>query len=87
MDLNGVERIQLTALGGADTITVNDLAMTDVTQVDIDLAGTPGSGTGDGQADTVIVNGTAGGDQIRRRRQRRFGHRHGAVRAGDDRRR
>ena len=65
MDLNSVERIQLTALGGADSITVNDLAMTDVTQVDIDLAGTPGSGTGDGQADTVTVNGTAGADDIR----------------------
>src|SRR5262249_47053278 len=29
-----------------------------------DLAGTPGSGTGDGQADTVIVAGTYGADQI-----------------------
>ena len=34
MDLNGVEHIQLNALGGADTITVNDLTGTDVTQVD-----------------------------------------------------
>ena len=40
--------IDFNALGGADTITVNDLTGTDVTQVDIDLAGTPGSGTGDG---------------------------------------
>ena len=38
MDLNGVEHIQFTALGGADTITVNDLTGTDVTQVAIDLA-------------------------------------------------
>ena len=30
MDLNGVENIQLNALGGADTITVNDLTGTDV---------------------------------------------------------
>ena len=64
MDLNGVERIQITALGGADTITVNDLSKTDVKQVAIDLAGMPGSGTGDGAADTVIVNGTGGGDQV-----------------------
>ena len=42
MDLNNVEHIQFNALGGADKITVNDLAGTDVTQVDIDLAGTPG---------------------------------------------
>ena len=52
MDLNGVENIQLNALGGADTITVNDLTGTDVKQVAIDLGSPPGSGTGDGQADT-----------------------------------
>jgi Ca2+-binding RTX toxin-like protein len=64
MDVNGVEQVNVVALGGADTITVNDLSGTDVTGVAIDLAGTPGSGTGDGQADTVIVNGTAGDDAI-----------------------
>ena len=64
MDLNGVERINFNALGGADTITVNDLTGTDVTSVNLDLAGAPGSGTGDGQADSVIVNGTNGADQI-----------------------
>jgi Ca2+-binding RTX toxin-like protein len=65
MDLNGVERVQIAALGGADTITVNDLTGTDVTQVAIDLAGTPGGGAGDGAADSVIVNGTAGDDNIK----------------------
>ena len=30
MDLDGVEQIQFNALGGADNITVNDLAGTDV---------------------------------------------------------
>ena len=65
MDLNGVEHIQLNTLGGADTITVNDLTGTDVTQVAIDLAAPAGSGQGDGQPDTVIVNGTAGDDQIK----------------------
>ena len=64
MDVNGVEQVNVVALGGADTITVNDLSGTDVTGVNLDLAGTPGSGTGDGQADTVIVNGTAGDDAI-----------------------
>src|SRR5277367_3678732 len=38
MDLNGVEHIQLNAAGGADTVTVNDLSGTDVTQIAIDLA-------------------------------------------------
>jgi Ca2+-binding RTX toxin-like protein len=64
MDLNSMEHINLVALGGADHITVNDLTHTGVTQVAIDLSGTPGSGTGDGQADTVTLNGTGGNDQI-----------------------
>jgi Ca2+-binding RTX toxin-like protein len=64
MDLNGVERIQLNALGGADTITVNNLAGTGVQQIAIDLAGQPGSGVGDGQVDTVIINGTGGSNVI-----------------------
>ena len=64
MDMNGVERVDVNALGGADTITVNDLSGTDVTQVNLDLSSPPGSGTGDGQADTVIVNGTNGDDAI-----------------------
>src|SRR5205807_938269 len=62
MDLNGIEHIQLNALGGADTITVNDLTGTGVTQVAIDL-GAAGGG-GDGAADTVTVNGTLGNDAI-----------------------
>src|SRR5262249_21202064 len=64
MDLNGVEDIDFTAKGGADTITVNDLSGTDVTQVNLDLAGTPGSGIGDGAAASVIVNGTNGDDAV-----------------------
>ena len=64
MDLNGVERIDFTARDGADTIVVGDLSGTDVTQVNLDLAGTPGSGIGDGKADSVIVNGTAAADHI-----------------------
>ena len=43
MDLNGVENIQFNALGGADTITVNDLTGTDVNQVNLDLGGNDGA--------------------------------------------
>ncbi len=64
MDLNGVERVNVAALGGADTITVNDLTGTNVNQVAIDLAGVPGSGTGDNQADTIVINATNGNDVI-----------------------
>ena len=62
MDVNGVEQVNVVALGGADTITVNDLTGTDVTDVNVDLASPPGSGAGDGQADSVVVNGTNGAD-------------------------
>jgi len=64
MDTNDVEQVNLVALGGADLITVNDLSATDVTAVNIDLSGTPGSGVGDGAADTVTVFGTNGADGI-----------------------
>ena len=62
MDLNDVEKIAFRALGGADTITVNDLSGTDVRQVAIDLQAAGGGG--DGAADTVIVHGTSAADQI-----------------------
>ncbi len=64
MDLNDVERIDLNALGGADRLTVNDLSGTDVTEIDVDLAGVLGGSAGDGQADTVIVNGTNAANTI-----------------------
>ena len=64
MDVNGVEQVNVAAPGGADTLTVNDLTGTDLTQLNLDLASPPGSGAGDGQTDTVIVNGTNGDDAI-----------------------
>ena len=64
MDLNGVEQIQFTARGGADTINVGDLSGTGVTQVALDLAGMPGSNVGDGASDSVTVNGTARNDMV-----------------------
>jgi Ca2+-binding RTX toxin-like protein len=65
MNLDGVERIQFEAKGGVDNVVVNDLSETDVKQVAIDLAATPGSNVGDNQPDTVTVNGTAGNDNIK----------------------
>jgi hypothetical protein len=58
MDVNGVQQIVLQARGGTDDVTVNDLTATDVRSVTVDLAALPGTGTGDGQVDTVRVNGT-----------------------------
>jgi|GEM_PF-3776719 len=57
-DAAGVETVEVAALSGSDTVTVNDLTGTDVTQLNIDL------GNFDSQPDNLIVNGTAGNDDI-----------------------
>ncbi len=64
MDLDDVEKVDLQALGGTDTITVNDMTGTDVAEVNVNLSGTIGGTAGDGLADTVIVNGTTGNNII-----------------------
>jgi Ca2+-binding RTX toxin-like protein len=64
MDTHGVERVDFNALGGADVVTVNDLSGTDVSDVNVDLAGALGGASGDGAADRVVVNGTDGVDAI-----------------------
>jgi Ca2+-binding RTX toxin-like protein len=62
MDNNDVERLEFNALGGTDSVVVNDLSGTDVTEVLVDLESALGSGVGDGAVDRVSVNGTAGDD-------------------------
>ena len=57
-----MESIDFNALGGADKIVVNDLSGTDVTEVNINLAGA--NGLGDGAADTIIINATNGDDVV-----------------------
>lgn len=64
MDLDDIERVDVLALGAADTLTINNLAGTDVNAVNLLLASAIGGALGDGQVDTVIVNGTAGEDVI-----------------------
>ena len=61
MDLDNVEQLNLATLGGADTVTINDMTGTDLRQANIDLAA---QGSGDGQADFVTVNGTNRADKI-----------------------
>jgi len=60
MHLDGLEKIELSTLGGANTVTVNDLAGTGVVEVAVELA----AGGGDGQTDTVVVNASAGDDIV-----------------------
>lgn len=59
MDLDNVERVDTNALGGADTLTVNDLSGTDLTDVDVDLGATD-----DGAADKIVATGTNGDDVV-----------------------
>jgi len=62
MDMSRVERLDLTALGGVDTVTINDMSGTGFRQADVDLSGPTGGG--DGQPDVVTVNGTERRDHI-----------------------
>lgn len=62
MDLDGIERLAVRALGGADSITVGDMRGTDLRSADIDLAASGGGG--DGQPDLVIAQATDGADAI-----------------------
>ncbi len=64
VDMNDTEVIRFAALGGADTITVNDLSATDVTQLVFDLASTIGGPSGDAQVDTITLNGSADANTI-----------------------
>ena len=58
MDTDGVEHVDVNALGGADTITLDDLTGTDVDRLDVDL------GANDGQPDQIAVNAPNGSDVI-----------------------
>jgi hypothetical protein len=58
MDTIGVERVDFSALGGADIVTVDDLLGTDVSAVDLDL------GRDDRQVDQVTIEGTNGNDTL-----------------------
>src|SRR6185312_7994131 len=64
MNLDAVEAIDVRALGGTDSVTVNDVRGTDLRRVDVDLAGSLGGSESDFAADTVTVDGTAGDDSI-----------------------
>jgi len=61
MDLDRVEELDLSALGGSDTVTVGDLSATDLRTADLDLsvAGAP-----DGARDVVSIDGTDQPDHV-----------------------
>jgi Ca2+-binding RTX toxin-like protein len=61
MDLAAIEQVNVRTLGGADTMTVGDLAGTGVRGVAVDESAFDGAG--DFAADRVIVDGTDGPDR------------------------
>ncbi|HUQ04976.1 MAG TPA: calcium-binding protein [Kofleriaceae bacterium] len=63
LDGHGLELVELTARGGADRITIDDLTPAAIARVDVDLAYTIPT-QGDGVADAIVLNGTAGADVI-----------------------
>jgi Ca2+-binding RTX toxin-like protein len=70
MTMNRVERLNLVAGGGADTITINDMSGTGFRRADVDPttvvdANFEPTGAPDGLADTVTVNGTDKADHIK----------------------
>lgn len=64
MDLDDVERVDVLALGGTDSLIVNNVAGTDLKTINLLLASTIGGALGDAQADNVMVNATSGEDVI-----------------------
>ena len=62
MDCDDVETVNFAALAGADTVVGNDLTGTDVITVNVNLEETPGGATGDGEADSVVLNFGAAGN-------------------------
>ena len=63
MDVNDVESTNIRALGGADTITVDDLRGTGLEAANVDLAAFDGNG--DAAADTVVLNGSDKAERVR----------------------
>ena len=63
-DQDNFERVEIAALGAADSITIGDQRATDVRAVLVDLAGVAGGTTGDGEIDSVTAEGSAQSELI-----------------------
>jgi Ca2+-binding RTX toxin-like protein len=64
MDVDGVERVDVEALGGADTMTLNNLIGTAVQELRVDLEAVKNGGAVDDKTDRVILNGTNSADFV-----------------------
>jgi hypothetical protein len=61
MDMNDVELLDLAALGGVDTFTLNDMRGTGFVRADVDLSV---GGNPDGAEDTMTIKGTEQADDV-----------------------
>jgi len=64
MQQDNVERVELAALAGQDSIEIGDMSNTDVREVAVDLAGAGNPLAGDGAVDKVLVNGGLLADSV-----------------------
>ncbi len=64
MNVGTVEQVRVNALGGNDTLTLNELSGTSLLQATFDLAGTLGGATGDALVDTIAASGSSGPDVL-----------------------
>jgi hypothetical protein len=62
VDCNDVEIANFIALGGADNVVINNMAGTDLSQVNVALAGS--NGGGDAAVDNVTLAGTGSADSV-----------------------
>jgi len=62
--LNDIERLEITPLGGADTVSILDTNGSDLQQVAIDLAATVGGKTADTKSDYVWLQAGLGDNEI-----------------------
>jgi RTX calcium-binding nonapeptide repeat (4 copies) len=62
-EADDVEAVRVSALGGADAVTVHDVTGTDVGQVGVDLGAAPG-GPADARVDALTVTGGGGNDNM-----------------------
>lgn len=65
MDVQGVEHLDLSALGGTDSFAITDLSATELRSIHLSLATSPGGQIGDGAIDRVEFLGSDKNDDLR----------------------
>ena len=64
LDFDGIETMNVSPVGGSDTVEVHDVSVTDLAEVNVNLAASLGGTGGDSLRDTVIVEGSAANEVV-----------------------